>query len=384
MYAKVINPKTNGKKVYDNKGSAARLGNYLAHEAKEAGEAATFFGAPGSGEKTMEEVVAMIDNNVKGLGKDDSKFYSLVLSPSPEELTHMGNDAQGLEKYTQNVMDLYAKNFNLKGGRELGEPNLVWAATIHDERKNRGTDEGKQGEKKEGLQTHIHIVVSARDADQKITLNPLGTPDHFNRVQFQANALAQFDIQFGVITSKDLGKPEPTRKQLVAVKADEITTKAAANKREKKPLTEVQIAAKDARLDTQVARVNSKLPDHNQLDPERVKEVAKERKYDNVFYATLGQIERNAEKGTHTPKPYEYLAIGRVARDPELRVAKAVDPVAAFDSATPKREPEPEMSAGLHALAQRIAYLSRALAPKSHSQDVRSEAEKALDYEPEW
>jgi hypothetical protein len=67
-----------------------------------------------------------------------------------------------------------------------------------------------------------------------------------------------------------------------------------------------------------------------------------------------------------------------------LRVAQAVDPLAAFASATPKREPEPEMSAGLRALAQRITYLSQALAPKSHSQDVRSNAEKALDYEPEW
>jgi hypothetical protein len=263
----------------------------------------------------------------------------------------------------------------------LGEPNLVWAATIHDERKNRGTDEGKQGEKKDGLQTHIHIVVSARDADQKITLNPLGTP---NRVQFQANALAQFDIQFGLITSKDLGKPEPTRKQLVAEKADEITTKAAANKREKKPLTEVQIAAKDARLDTQVTRVNFKLPDTNQLDPERVKEVAKERKYDNVFYATLGQIERNAEKGMHTPKPYEYLATGRVARDPELRVAIAVDPVAAYPAARRTHEPEPEMSAGLRALEQTMTRLSQAMAAKSKTQDVRSDAEKAQEYEPEW
>jgi hypothetical protein len=266
----------------------------------------------------------------------------------------------------------------------LGEPNLVWAATIHDERKNRGTDEGKQGEKKDGLQTHIHIVVSARDADQKITLNPLGTPDRFNRVQFQANALAQFDIQFGLITSKDLGKPEPTRKQLVAEKADEITTKAAANKREKKPLTEVQIAAKDARLDTQVTRVNFKLPDTNQLDPERVKEVAKERKYDNVFYATLGQIERNAEKGMHTPKPYEYLATGRVARDPELRVAIAVDPVAAYPAARRTHEPEPEMSAGLRALEQTMTRLSQAMAAKSKTQDVRSDAEKAQEYEPEW
>ncbi|MGI4744271.1 MAG: DUF5712 family protein [Janthinobacterium lividum] len=384
MYAKVINPKTNGKKVYDNKGSSARLGNYLAHEAKEAGQVAAFFGVPGSGEKTLEEVVALIDNNVKGLGKDDSKFYSLVLSPSPEELTHMGNDAQGLEKYTQNVMELYAKNFTLKGGRELSEPNLVWAATIHDDRKNRGTDEGVQGQKKDGLQTHIHIVVSARDADQKVTLNPLGTPDRFNRVQFQANALAQFDIQFGVVNSKDLGKLEPTRKQLVAEKADEITTKAAANKRGEKPLTEVQIAAKDARLDTQVARVNSKLHDNNQLDSKRVKEIAKERKYDNVFYATLGQIERNAEKGTYTPGPYQYLATGRVVREPELRVARAVDPMAAFSVPAPKRDAEPNMSAGLRALEQSIARLSRALAPKSKTQDVRSDTEKEQDHEYEY
>ncbi|MGI4734080.1 MAG: DUF5712 family protein [Janthinobacterium lividum] len=384
MYAKVIDPKINGKKVYDNKGSAARLGNYLAHEAKEAGQVATFFGAPGSSEKTMEEVVAMIDNNVKGLGKKDDKFHPLVLSPSPEELAHMGNDAQGLEKYTQNVMELYAKNFNLKGGRELGEPNLVWAAIIHDERKNRGTDEGVQGEKKEGLQTHIHVVVSARDADQKITLNPLGTPDRFNRVQFQANAHAQFAIQFGVVSSKDLGKPEPTRKQLVAEKADEITTKAAANKREKKPLTEVQMAAKDARLDTQVARVNSKLHDTNQLDPERVKQAAKERNYDNIFYDRLGKIERNAEKGNYTPKPYDYLTTGLVTKEPELRVAKAFDPVAAFPRATPKREYEPEMSGALRAMEQSIARLSRAMAPKSKTQDVRSDAEKEQDREHEY
>jgi hypothetical protein len=380
MYAKVIDPEINGKKVYANKGSALRLANYLSKEAKEAGESATFFGAPGSPEKTAEEVVAMIDGNIKGLKKDDDKFYSLVLSPSPDELTHIGNDAQALEKYTQNLMDLYAKNFNLKNGRELGEANLVWAATIHDERKNRGTDEGVQGEKKEGLQTHIHIVVSARDADQKITLNPLGTPDRFSRVQFQASAGAQFDLQFGLVSSQDLAQPAPTRKQLVAEKAEEITSKAAANKREKKPLTEEQIAAKDARLETQVARVNSKLPDERQLDSSKVIEIAKERKYDNVFYATLGQIERNAEKGTHTPQPYVYLATGRVAKEPELRATTGVDPTREFVTTPKRQEQKPKMSAGMRALEQSINRLSRAVAPKSNTQDVRSEAEK----EQEW
>lgn len=381
MYAKVINPKTNGKKVYDNKGSSLRTTNYLAKEAKDAGEVATFFGAPGSAEKTAEEVVALLDSNVKGLRKDDAKFYSLVLSPSPQELAYIGNDPKALTQYTQNVMDDYAKNFTLKNGKELGESNLVWAAIIHQDRKNRGTDEGVQGERKEGLQTHIHVIVSARDADQKITLNPLSTPDRFNRVQFQAKAVAQMEIQFGRMNNHDVTRPDPTRQQLIAEKANEITTKAAANKREKKLLTEQQLAAKDARLDTQVARLNSKLDASQHLDPERVKVAARERNYDNVFYDRLGKIERNAEKGTYTPKPYAYLTTGRVSQLSQLRT----DDGKSLPAVTyPKRDKEPEITGGaMAALEQSINRLSRAMAPKSNAQDVRSEVEKQQDYENE-
>jgi hypothetical protein len=182
VYAKVINPKTNGKKVYDNKASSLRTVNYLAKEVKENGEVASFFGAAGSPSKTAEEVVAMLDGNVKGLKKDDAKFYSLVLSPSPDELRQIGDNPQALESYTRYVMDDYAKNFTLKNGKELGAENLVWAATVNHDRKNRGTDEGQQGESKARPQTHVHLIVSARDAEQKITLNPLSTPDRFNRV----------------------------------------------------------------------------------------------------------------------------------------------------------------------------------------------------------
>jgi hypothetical protein len=383
MYAKVINPKTNGKKVYDNKGSSLRTTNYLVKEAKAAGEEATFFGAPGSPYKTAEEVVAMLDGNVKGLRKDDAKFYSLVLSPSPEELAYMGNDPKALERYTQNVMDDYAKNFTLKNGKELGEVNLVWAAIIHQDRKNRGTDEGVQGERKEGLQTHIHVTVSARDAEQKITLNPLSTPDRFNRVQFQAKAVAQFEIQFGRMGNHNLMKPDPTRQELIAEKAEEITTKAAANKREKKPLTEQQIAAKDARLDVQVARVNSKLDASQQLDPARVKEAAKERSYDNVFYATLVKIERNAEKGRYTHKPYDYLTTGRVSYAGELRMEAASDFAAPVGLPSPGKEQD--LGGGTaRALENLVNRLSRAMAPAAPVQDVRSEQERQAEYEPEW
>ena len=384
MYAKVINPKTNGRKVYNNAGSSQRCASYLAKEAKEAGGEVTFFGAPGTEARTAAEVVELLDGNVKGLGKDDPKFHSLVLSPSADELLLIGNNSQALEEYTQNVMDLYAKNFTLKNGRELGETNLVWAATIHQERTNRGTDEGVQGEKKDGLQTHVHVMVSARDADQKITLNPLGKADRFNRVQFQAEAVTQMEVQFGRVVPLAPTAKEPTRRQLVEQKKEEITSKAAANRGEKKPLTPEQVAAKDARLDVQVARVNTKLMAHEQLDPTRVKQAAKARNYDNVFYATLGQIERNAEKGKDTPEPYAYLATGRVAREPQLRVGRTFDPNREFSTPLPKRREEPAQSAGMQALERSAKKLGSALAPTGRTQDVRSDAEKEQEWEWEW
>lgn len=164
MYAKIINPKSNGQVVYANTGSAQRCANYLVQEAKANGEAAVFFGAPARGVLSAEEAVALLDNNHKGLGKDAVKFHSLVLSPSADEVGRAGNDLTKLTEYTQQVMELYAQNFKLKNGQSLHESDLVWAATIHQERKHRGTDEGVQGEKKDGLQTHIHVMVSARDA----------------------------------------------------------------------------------------------------------------------------------------------------------------------------------------------------------------------------
>ena len=384
MYAKVINPKTNGRKIYNNAGSSQRCASYLAKEAKEAGGEATFFGAPSTEAKTAAEVVEMLDGNVKGLGKDDPKFHSLVLSPSTDELLLIGNNLKALEEYTRNVMDLYAKNFTLKNGKELSEANLVWAATIHQERKNRGTDEGVQGEKKDGLQTHIHVMVSARDADQKITLNPLGRADRFNRVRFQAEAVAQMEVQFGRVVPLAVAAKEPTRRQLVEQKVEEITSKAAANRKEKKPLTPEQVAAKDARLDVQVARVNTKLSDTEQLEPSKVKEAAKARNYDKVFYATLGQIERNAEKGTYTPGAYQYLATGRVVRIKSLQDEMGALPTAAFHTALPVRAAIQEAPAGLQALERAVTRLAHSLASPARTQDVRSDAEKEHEKEQEY
>ena len=385
MYAKVIIPKINGRKIFHNKGSSQRCVNYLVKEAKKVGTEATFFGAPGAGLQTAEEVVARLDGNVKGLGKDDPKFHSLVLSPSYDELLLIGTDGKALQNYTQQVMSLYAENFNLKNGTVLAESNLVWAATIHQERKNRGTDEGAQGEKKDGLQTHVHIMVSARDADQKITLNPLGKADRFNRVHFLAQAVVQMEMQFGRVVPLDVAAPELTRQQLVDQKVQEIKSIAAAGRKEPKPLTPEQVAAKDARLDVQIARMNNWRDPSDPLDPERVKEVAKERDYDQTFFSCLNRIERNDHNGNYTHDPYQYLATGRVSRLPEIDMDGGYGSEPWPTPTYPEYESTPrEIQGGLaEALERSIQRLAQAMAPSSRTQDVRSEPEKEQDQEQE-
>jgi hypothetical protein len=377
MYAKILRPKEHGKIVYNNKGSARRATNYLQKEAKEAGQVASFFGTQGQ-TYTADEVVDLLDKNHKGLGKDDEKFHSLMLSPSAEEVARLGNDPKALQQYTQEAMDLYAKNFKLKSGKELGEGDLVWAAVIHQERKNRGTDEGVQGENKPGLQTHVHVIVSARDAEQKITLNPYTTVARFNRVQFQAQANVLMEEHVGQTSAAKIGTTPPSRTKRVAEKVADIKEKAAAQK-EKKPLTPAQIEAKAACLDVQVARVNSKLTDKYQFDAEEVKRVAKERGYDNIFYATLGKIERNAEKGTFTPEPYEYLRTGRVQNGMQMRDVPSQQVVYMDPAPRAPRQPTPPVA--FQSLERTLNQLSRALTTKVRPQDVRSEEEKARDYE---
>lgn len=149
----------------NNKGSCLKLATYLEKENSEklAAEQSYFFSTDRD-RCNKWEVVQQIDNNAKGQGlalKDD-RFYSLVISPSQTELSHIGDDPQQLKAYTRQVMENYAANFN-KG---IDSSQLVWYAKIEHERKH-GFDspEIKTGlaqanELKAGDQRHIHIIVS--------------------------------------------------------------------------------------------------------------------------------------------------------------------------------------------------------------------------------
>lgn len=331
MYIKIINPATNGKKAYSNRGSARQATNYLEGEAKKQGEVAVFFNSNRT-DISGDEAVQMLDANRKGLQKEDAKFYSLVISPSAQELEHIGSDPQKLRDYTARVMQEYATNFVTKSGQPLSEKDLVWVATQHDERKHRGYDGAPSGQKKEGLQTHIHIMVSARDRQQKVTLNPLGSPNRFNRVSFMAKGNVAFEQQFGPV--KTAGRPGPQvgagydaqatsgnsgrrRGKLTAEEmADSIRRRAAARDGRAAPgrstgAGKISDEIRDKQLFNQVNKVNQQLPPDRQLEHNRVLQAARIQDYSKAFYGRLGQLGKDAGRQQYHDLPYEFLRTGK-------------------------------------------------------------------------
>ena len=296
MHTKVINPQTHGKDVYQNTGSTARTLNYLVQESKGKGEEVAFFGAEKDG-LTAEQVRASIDQNVKGLRDDEVKFYSLVLSPSADELARIGNDEGKLTAFTREAMEQYAGNFHLKGGRELTSSDLVWAATIHQQRSYRGDDpavqagEKQAGEKKEGFQTHVHIIVSARDAEQKITLNPQGQKRRFNMQEWQGQVQDLFDTSFGKGAERATRTPPPAR-----------------------PLSPEQQAKRETKVRERVSHINGQVGPNYRLEADRTVAVAEQRNYDKGFYRNLSYVARRAEEGRPVDNPHKYLETGLVEK----------------------------------------------------------------------
>lgn len=185
-----------------------------------------------SNQINAQYAINSIDNNKKGLKDKDAKFFMVTVNPSERELKHLAKIAtkrdisdvsemkpSELERYNnmvkgyaREVMEEYAKAFN----RGLTEGDLVYYAKLEQQRHFKGTDkevkEGlvTSGEKKEGLQTHVHIVVSRKDVTQKISLSPLansrGSNKHvlngksvnvgFNRDEFVATCEREFDKKF--------------------------------------------------------------------------------------------------------------------------------------------------------------------------------------------
>ena len=142
-------------------------------------------------------VMQKIDSNHKKLMKGDDKFYMLSINPSQDEAAHLIRKVTGkqvtefeqltveeqekviheLKNYSRNCMDLYAENFRrekIKSGKDL-----VYFGRVETERHYRNSDEevkegqAKSGDRKPGLQLHVHIIVSRNDVTQTVRLSPL-------------------------------------------------------------------------------------------------------------------------------------------------------------------------------------------------------------------
>ncbi len=280
MHTKILKSESKVGTVYDNRGSSNRLVSYMNHETKEPNELGIYFTHNREG-IDKDEVVEAIDHNVKGLRATDAKFYSLVISPSQAELDHIGSDENKLKAYTRQVMENYASNFKLKSGQELESKDLVWFAAIHREREYSGTDaevkagRARSGELKSGDQTHIHIIVSRRDQEQKISLTPLASKDRFNMKEWQRQNAADFQRTFHYEKQTYYSRKENEKETTLRERVEKFVERAGLDK--------------------------------SYLNPDRIVLMGKEQDYDWKFRRNLKHLEESLEKGLRPKNPYESL-----------------------------------------------------------------------------
>lgn len=207
-----------------------------------------------------EKVISEIDGNTAKLKKHEPKFYSIVVSPSQRELKQINNDPVALRKYTREIMKDYAVSFYRD--RQITVEDIKYYAKIEHERSFRGFEKqvlenapyrkqiaklrndltkmergeiqgdlntvkqeihrltheaphkinGQmivEGMKKEGAQSHIHIIVSRKDMTNTHSLSPGSKfkasetilqgkkfKQGFHRDQFYQSAEKTFDRMF--------------------------------------------------------------------------------------------------------------------------------------------------------------------------------------------
>ena len=177
-------------------------------------------------EISAKEVIREIDGNTAKLEKHEPRFYSITVSPSKFELRKLQNNNKDLKRYTRELMKDYVASFNREiNGRPVTIDDIKYFAKIEHQRTFKGTDfqirenqpfatkilqlktdirniqEGRaegnikkmkkeidklerqaphqqngkrivQGMPKDGNQSHIHIIVSRKDASNRFSLSP--------------------------------------------------------------------------------------------------------------------------------------------------------------------------------------------------------------------
>ena len=208
-------------------GYSSSVSDYVAYLEKEnetrEPETQEFFFNKTENRISPETVIQEIDGNTAKLKKNEPKFYSLIVSPSRRELKAIQNHPDALKNYTRELMKDYAASFyrdtpitvdqikyyakieherNYRGFEKQIQENTPYRKKIARLQNNirkvsRGELDGslKQmekeltqlqkeiphkingkpitvGMKKEGVQTHVHIIVSRKDVTNTFSLSP--------------------------------------------------------------------------------------------------------------------------------------------------------------------------------------------------------------------
>ena len=198
MYINITDSETG-----NNKASSAALVTYLEKEnrlpEKEQQPEHWFNGRKNN--ISPQQVRVTIDNNIAKLGRNDAKFYLINISPSQKEIAWLKQNfgeqgmAEQLKAFALKVMDGYAANFKRPGIED--NTNLMWYGKLENFRYYGHNDpevkqgQRQRGERKDGEQMHIQIIVSRKDITNSIKLSPMNNSRGRN-AQHSAK-LGQFD-----------------------------------------------------------------------------------------------------------------------------------------------------------------------------------------------
>jgi hypothetical protein len=185
-----------------NKGSSSGLVHYLEKENRLDKKSEPEYWFNGREIKIDPyDVMKTIDNNIAKLGKADAKFFLVNISPSQKEIAFLreqyGNDGvkDQLKGFAVRIMDAYAQNFKREGVNS--HEDLVWFAKLENYRYYNYNDpevkQGlkKRGDRKQGEQLHVQVIVSRKDATNTIKLSPMNTSR--GRNEEHSKKMGQFD-----------------------------------------------------------------------------------------------------------------------------------------------------------------------------------------------
>ncbi|QIH36727.1 DUF5712 family protein [Sphingobacterium sp. DR205] len=214
MYINITDSETG-----NNKGSCSDLVGYLEKENRLAdNKKQEHWFNGGRNNIKPHEVRIGIDGNIAKLGKEDSKFFLVNISPSRKEIDFLlatygeVGAREKLKEYAVRIMDEYARNFK-RSGIESNK-DLLWFAKLENYRyyshRDKEVKNGtrRAGERKEGPQFHVQIIVSRKDITNRIKLSPQNRSrgknvEHSKKLgQFDQMAFKQcgetvFDRMFG-------------------------------------------------------------------------------------------------------------------------------------------------------------------------------------------